>query len=628
MSKVIDERERIQLFLHGWGSRGEALARHNGNEIAVFGGIPGEHVVVEVLKRRDRVTGTVVEVLSPSPNRTEPPCPYFGACTGCQWQHVDYERQLELKQKRVQDSLAGVGGLDVSVVSPTIPATDRYEYRNHARFTVGRKRGDIGFVNRDTRSLVPVSKCLLMHPAINQCLESLMGNCAETTQLSIRYGVNTQDILVQPQLKNEALDIPTGQKTYVESLGGREFRIAAASFFQVNTRQAELVARLVKDGLQLEGEGVVVDAYAGVGVFAVLLAPLAEKVIAIEESASAVRDAEANATGLDNIEFRQGKTEDVLAQLAQSETNIHGIVLDPPRAGCHRAVLETLAHLKPARVVYVSCEPDALARDLKILCDGPFRLESVQPVDMFPQTHHVECVATLSCAPREAVLPTGNREDDETGPVSLVLASASPRRQELLAGLGTEFEVEVSGEAEDVQPNESPEDLVKRLALSKASSVARSHGSSSRLVLGADTGVVMDGRILGKPGDGAEAREMLKSLRGREHQVVTGVAIVHHSGRSPATATKLSAVTLREYSDAEIESYVESGAPMDKAGAYGVQDAAFMPAASVDGCYTNVMGLPLCLVVDMLRDSGYKFTPQSQIKVPDECWPCSLKGSP
>ena len=628
MPNVNDERERVQLFLHGWGSRGEALAHINGDEIGVFGGIPGEHVVAEVLRRRDRVSARVVEVLSPSPQRTEPPCPYFGPCTGCQWQHLAYERQLELKRQRVQDSLAGVGGFEPEVVSPTIAAPHQYEYRNHARFTVGRKRGDIGFVNRDSRSLVPVSKCLLMHPGINRCLESLLGKSSETTQLSIRYGVNTGDILVQPQLKNEALDIATGQKTYVESLAGREFRIAAASFFQVNTPQAELVSRLVENGLELNGKGTIVDAYAGVGVFAVLLAPLAEKVIAIEESASAVRDAEANAVGLDNVEFRQGKTEDVLAQLAQSEENVRGVVLDPPRAGCHKAVLETLADIRPPRVVYVSCEPEALARDLKILSDGPFRLESVQPVDMFPQTHHVECVATLSCVPEETIVPSHHSTEHEVGRVGLVLASTSPRRRELLAGLGTKFEVEASGEAEEIEPTESPEDLVKRLALSKATTVARSRGSGSGLVLGADTTVVLDSRILGKPDNDVAAREMLKSLRGKDHQVITGVAIVNISGKPATTATKVSTVTMREYSDLEIESYVDSGAPMDKAGAYGVQDSAFQPAASVDGCYTNVMGLPLCLVLDMLQDSGYKFSQESQIEVPNECWPCPLKDGP
>lgn len=622
-----NERERIRLTLHGWGSRGDTLARYNGSEVRVFGGIPGEEVVVEVIRRkRDYIAARVVEVLTPSPHRTDPPCSYFGACTGCQWQHVDYTHQLELKRQIVQDSLMQVGGLEAAVISPTIPAAQHYEYRNHARFTVGRKRGDIGFVNRESRSLVPVAKCLLMDPGINQCLESLLGKCSETTQLSIRYGVNTGDIMVQPSLKNEALDVPTGQKSYLESLAGRQFRIAAASFFQVNTRQAELVARLVEDGLQLRGEEIIVDAYAGVGTFAVLLAPMVGKVIAIEEAASAVRDAEANAGGLDNIEFRQGKTEEVLAQL---DRPIHGVVLDPPRVGCHPATLAALVNLRPRRVVYVSCEPEALARDLNVLCEGPFRLESVQPVDMFPQTHHVECVATLAYDSSKAVHRVPQRGKHWAGEDGIVLASTSPRRRELLAGLGVEFKVEALSGPEEIFPNESPEDAVKRLALSKATRVTQPKGTTSRsaLVVGADSVVVLEGRILGKPRDSYEAREMLIRLRGKEHQVITGVAIVDSSGQLSRTVATVSKVTMREYSDAEIDSYVDSGAPLDKAGAYGVQDRGFQPAASVEGCYTNVVGLPLCRVVDMLRDLGYESVPQSEITVPDECRLCPLKGS-
>ena len=583
-------------------------------------------MVAEIVRHRgEYVAVRVVEVLTPSAHRTAPPCPYFGACTGCQWQHVDYEHQLDLKKRIVHQALTQSGGFEEPPVAPTLPGPQPYGYRNHARFTVGRKRGDIGFVNRESRSLVPVDKCLLMHPKINECLESLLGKCSETTQLSIRCGANTGDVLIQPHLKNQNVSFSTGQKSYVESLDGKEFRIAASSFFQVNTNQAERVVELVKDGLRLAGGETLVDAYAGVGSFAVLLAPLARKIIAIEDSASAVQDAEANAGSLDNIEFRHGKTEDVLSSISEA---VQGAVLDPPRAGCHPEALEALLRLAPRRVVYVSCDPDTMSRDLKILCQESYRLESVQPVDMFPQTHRVECVATLSLKGPNP----GDTLAQETAPArrvpEIVLASSSPRRHELFSGLNLEFQTEFPMVPEDILPEESPQETVERLSLSKASSVARSRAGvpPGNLVLGADSLVVLEGRVLGKPAQEAEARRMLESLRGREHHVITGVSIVDTTTDRVLTASQVTNVVMRDYSDAEIESYVKSGEPMDKAGAYAVQDKVFRPVHAVEGCYTNVMGLPLCLVVDMLRELGCQLSPGSDISVPEECHECPLMG--
>ena len=386
--------QHLRLLLTGWGPQGEALAHHDGKDVLVFGGIPGEEVEAEVVRhRREYVAARVVEVLTPSPYRIAPPCPYFGSCTGCQWQHVDYHHQTRIKRQVVIDTLIKIGGFESPPVLPTMPSPEQYGYRNHARFTIGRRQGDLGFVNRESRRFVPVHECLLMHPWINRAVEQLQGRCAETSQLSIRYGVNTGDFLVQPALKNTEVPLQSGQKHYREKVGGREFRIASPSFFQVNTSQAEQMVELVKGELQLPVEGLLVDAYSGVGTFATLLAPYVGKVIAIEESASAVQDAVAQSPGSDSIQFLQGKTEEVLPQIGEQP---HAVILDPPRAGCDKKVLDAVIQLAPARVAYVSCDPETLARDLKILCRGAFRLERVQPIDMFPQTHHVECVATLS----------------------------------------------------------------------------------------------------------------------------------------------------------------------------------------------------------------------------------------
>jgi len=171
--------------------------------------------------------------------------------------------------------------------------------------------------------------------------------------------------------------------------------LASPSFFQVNTRQAERIVSLLAERLALTAESSVVDAYAGVGTFAILLASHCRSVVAIEESPSAVEDARANTEGIDNIECVLANPAQALADPRWAENPPDGVILDPPRKGCHPETLAALAALAPKRVVYVSCDPATLARDLKPLCQGPFRLEEAQPVDMFPQTHHVECVATL-----------------------------------------------------------------------------------------------------------------------------------------------------------------------------------------------------------------------------------------
>jgi 23S rRNA (uracil1939-C5)-methyltransferase len=236
---------------------------------------------------------------------------------------------------------------------------------------------------------------MLMHEGVNSRLAQLQGRCAETTQLSLRVGAETDDFLVQPRLKNPAIPLPTGQKHYLDSVDGRTFQVSSPSFFQVNTPQAARLAQAVRRALALTGGEVLLDAYTGVGAFAVLLAPHARKIIAIEESSAAVADARENTKGLTNVEFVLGKTEEVLAQLQERPD---AAVLDPPRAGCQPAALRALVQLAPSRVAYVSCDPETLARDLKYLCGdpGPYILERVEPLDMFPQTYHVECVAVLS----------------------------------------------------------------------------------------------------------------------------------------------------------------------------------------------------------------------------------------
>ena len=609
--------QRLRLTPVGWGKLGDALAYQGDTKVMVFGGIPGEEVEVEVVRvRRDTAAAQVVQVLDPSPHRVDTPCPYYGRCTGCQWQHIDYQHQLELKRSMVAEALGQVGGLEDVIVAPTIPSPQKLGYRNHARFTVARD-GTLGFVHRETRRHIGIDSCMLMSPLINRTLDGLQGRCAETTQLSIRGSDGTGSYLVQPSLKSPEVAVETGQKHYEEVLGGRSFRIAAASFFQVNNLQAERMVEMAREELGLSGHGLLVDAYAGVGTFAILLAPYVDRVIAIEDSPSAVWDAEANAAGLDNISFIQGRTEEVLAEMEEQPT---ALILDPPRTGCQPEALQAAARLRPHRLLYVSCEPESLARDLEYLRGAGFKVEKVQPIDMFPQTHHVECIA---------VLAPGASDDPVRGGAALgrnlVLASSSPRRTQLLSSVGLEHEVVHPYVDEAMDPEESAESLVERLALAKARKVSEARNGD--VIVGADSMVVLDGVPIGKPDSPEEATQVLRSLRGRAHSVVTGVAVCDAAHGLEWVESCATDVVMRDYSDEEMEAYVTSGAPLDKAGSYGIQDGPFNPVSKVEGCYTNVVGLPLCTLAGMLEKAGLQVPASDNLEVTRRCTNCRLGAS-
>ena len=388
----LDPPERVTVQLDDIAFEGGALA-HDGPRI-VFAeyGIPGETVSVELLRSRAGVAmGRVVEVLKSSPDRVDAPCPYFGACGGCQWQHITYPRQLTFKEHIVREQLRRIGRFINPPVSPAVAAENPWGYRNHLRFTA-KRRGDVGFVQRGSHRFLRVDHCLIADDHVNDALPGLQGKCGGMHQLTFRVGVNTDEVLVHPDLKAIEPSIESGQRFYHEEILGRRFRISGASFFQTNTAQTERLVGLVRDGLDLGENETLVDAYAGVGTFAVILAPLVHRVVAIEESAAAVDDAMVNIAGMPNIQYYKGKVEELLPQISEPADVL---ILDPPRQGCDAKALEAVIQMAPNRIAYVSCDPSTLARDLRILVDGGFELREVTPVDMFPQTHHIECVATL-----------------------------------------------------------------------------------------------------------------------------------------------------------------------------------------------------------------------------------------
>jgi len=291
----------------------------------------------------------------------------------------------------VREQLRRIGGFTNPPVAPMLAADNPWAYRNHLRFTA-KRRGEVGFVQRGSHRFLRIDRCLIADDRVNDALPLLQGKCGNMHQITFRVGVNTSEMFVHPDLTAVDPSIESGQRFYHEEILGRRFRISGASFFQTNTLQADRLVELVRDRLDLAQHETLVDAYAGVGTFAVILAPLVRRVVAIEESAAAVDDAMVNIASSPNIQYYRDKVEDVLPQISQQ---VDALILDPPRQGCHAKALDTVIKIAPSRIAYVSCDPSTLARDLRILAEGGYELKEVTPIDMFPQTYHIECVATL-----------------------------------------------------------------------------------------------------------------------------------------------------------------------------------------------------------------------------------------
>jgi 23S rRNA (uracil1939-C5)-methyltransferase len=389
----------LTTMTHG----GSALGRHDGRAIFVPYAIPGERVKVRIMQDKGRFAHAhMVEVTQPVPSRVTPPCKHFAVCGGCHWQHIDYGAQLEFKRQIVLDQMRRLGGFADIVVHPTLGSAEEWDYRSHVGFHRARD-GRLGFIAVDDHTVIAIEECHIIRPELWEIAETENKRAAKAQKKisdfrqRVRLQVGTDGTERVISIGAEDEDMSAGfarvltETTAVHyTIKDRVFRVSAGSFFQVNLRQAETLVDLVLERLQ--GSQKVLDLYAGVGLFTAFLAKQAQRVVMIESASTATIDAKVNLVDYPHVEWVEGFVENVLPRV---EGTFDAAVIDPPRAGMKPKAIDALIKHAPQKIVYVSCDVATLARDAKLLTTNGYRLIDVQPVDMFPQTYHIECVAAF-----------------------------------------------------------------------------------------------------------------------------------------------------------------------------------------------------------------------------------------
>lgn len=442
----------IEVQISGLGSSGEGVGRYNGFTVFVKNALPEEIVQAEiVLVKKNYAVGVLKQLIKAASERTEPICPVYEECGGCQLQHLSYAGQLKMKQQQVLDALTRIGHLDVEVL-PVIGCSNPWNYRNKMQFPAAvntEGKINIGCYAAATHSVIDTGSCLIQKEANNEVLTTVrkwmqrFGISAydEKTGKGLvrhvmgRVGVHSGEVMAV--LITSAYDIPHkkeliewlekyvpglvsvvqninkkptnvvmgsktrvlyGRPTITDSLGALSFNISAQSFFQVNSEQAEKLYNKALEYAALNGNETVVDVYCGTGTISLYLAKHAAQVYGIEIVPPAIEDAKKNAAdnNCHNAEFILGDAAEKLPELLAQGVQPDVVIVDPPRAGCEQKVLQAIADVKPKRIVYVSCNPASLARDLAYLAERDYKALAAQPVDMFPMTSHVETVVSLS----------------------------------------------------------------------------------------------------------------------------------------------------------------------------------------------------------------------------------------
>lgn len=442
----------LEIDITGLSHSGEGVGRHQGFTIFVPQGVPGDRLRVKLISvQKNYARGLLQSIVTPSPVRTNPPCQFYQRCGGCQLQHIRYSDQLKLKTRMVRDALTRIGSINPEVIKETRGMENPWNYRNKAQYPVRGRRGmaRAGFFAPGSHNLVEIDSCgiqssftqkvidtiirfindheippynektghgLLRHILVRESLfngEIMVilvtnGNAIPSVQdllndltsqvpkvVSVVQNINTRrDNVILGQKTN----ILFGKDHIIEGLGDFKFKISPGSFFQVNTKQAEVLYDTILKFSEMTGSEIILDLYCGTGSIALYLAPHVHRVYGIEVAPQAVKDARENSqiNNVSNADFFVGKAEELMPELMKQGIIPDIVVVDPPRKGCHPDLLQSILKSGPNRIIYVSCNPSTLARDLKILTENNlYHVKEVQPVDMFPHTYHVECCSIL-----------------------------------------------------------------------------------------------------------------------------------------------------------------------------------------------------------------------------------------
>lgn len=377
--------DKVTLTIGDIAFGGEGVARLDDFVVFVPFVIPGEVVEAEITEVKKRFArARLLRVITPSPERVQPLCRYFGDCGGCQYQQLAYPAQLRYKHKQVCDLFQRIGGLAPELIAEVVPCPEPYGYRNRimirSQWDKFKQGLNIGFIRADNRLVVDLEECKIAEPALNQLI---------------------QEVRAHPP--------PKGGLKVVLRIPPDGWEVPPDSFFQNNFFLLPKLVEVARQCLSHAGSRHLVDVYCGVGFFSVELGDVVESFAGVEYDRLAVEAARRNASnrGRANGEFVAGMAEDLLPQLlARFQPAATTVLLDPPRKGAAPAMLELLRQTRPAQLIYISCHPATMARDLNILCaDAVFKVAQVVPVDMFPQTAHIECVADLRATGRSPESP-------------------------------------------------------------------------------------------------------------------------------------------------------------------------------------------------------------------------------
>lgn len=448
---AVNKNEEYIVNIVGEGYEGEGVARIENFPVFIHGALINEEVKIKIVKvNKNFAFGKILEIINPSEKRIEPFCVAYKTCGGCNIQHYDYEAQLEFKTNRVKDCMRKIGKLSDVKVYPCLGMDEPFRYRNKVMLPVGGTADNplIGFYSSRSHNITDIDTCHIQHLEGDETIEVVKKWIKENNiepynesnhsgiirHIMIRKGFKTKEVMVvvvtkerklpakeqliealkegidglvsiiqniNSQKTNVVLGLENitlwGKDTIEDYIGEFRFKISPLSFFQVNPHQTEVLYNKALEYAGLTGHETVFDAYCGTGTISLFLSQKAKKVYGVEIIPAAIENAKENAkeNNIDNAEFFVGKCEEVIPQLIEKGAKADVVVVDPPRKGCEKSLLEALVKMSPERIVYVSCDPTTLARDLAVLNEIGYETKEVQPVDMFPHTAHVENVCKL-----------------------------------------------------------------------------------------------------------------------------------------------------------------------------------------------------------------------------------------